>query len=174
LPGMYERTVTLNGFSKAFAMTGWRLGYAMAPKPILAQMHKIHQYTMLCASITSQYAGVEALRQGFETDFAEVAKMRREYNRRRNFLVKRFNEMGLECFEPLGAFYVFPCIRKSGMDSETFCNELLQHKKVAVVPGTAFGASGEGFVRCSYAYSMEHLIEACKRIEEFMKELGKI
>ena len=171
IPGMYERTITINGFSKAFAMTGWRLGYCFAPMPILSQMLKIHQYTMLCAPITSQHAGVEALKNGFDNDFADVTAMRREYNRRRNFLVKRFNDMGLTCFEPRGAFYVFPCISSSGMDSETFCEELLNKKRVAVVPGTAFGASGEGFVRCSYAYSMEHLIEACNRISAFMDEI---
>ena len=134
-------------------------------------MLKIHQYTTLCASITSQYAGVEAMKHGLETDFADVRAMRREYNRRRNFLVHQFNEMGMECFEPLGAFYVFPSIQAFGMDSDTFCQTLLREQRVALVPGTAFGACGEGFVRCSYAYSMDHLIEACKRIRVFLDSL---
>ena len=171
MPNMFERTIVLNGFSKAFAMTGWRLGYILAPRPFLEQMLKIHQYTTLCASITSQYAGVEAMKHGLETDFADVRAMRREYNRRRNFLVHQFNEMGMECFEPLGAFYVFPSIQAFGMDSDTFCQTLLREQRVALVPGTAFGACGEGFVRCSYAYSMDHLIEVCKRIRVFLDSL---
>ncbi|MGI6193342.1 MAG: aminotransferase class I/II-fold pyridoxal phosphate-dependent enzyme [Christensenellales bacterium] len=171
VPGMFERTITINGFSKAFAMTGWRLGYVMAPAPLLTQMLKIHQFTMLCASTTSQMAAVEALSHGFETDFADVRAMRREYNRRRNFVVRQFNDMGLTCFEPLGAFYAFPSIEKTGLDSETFCTRLLMEKRVAVVPGTAFGPSGEGFVRATYATSMEKLIEACRRIKEFMESL---
>lgn len=172
IPGMYERTITINGFSKAFAMTGWRLGYVMAPEPLLKQMLKIHQFTMLCASTTSQMAAVEALNHGFDTDFADVRAMRREYNRRRNYLVRQFNDMGLHCFEPLGAFYAFPSIAKTGLDSETFCTRLLMEKKVAVVPGTAFGASGEGFVRTTYATSMDNLIEACRRIREFVDSLA--
>ncbi len=168
IPDMYERTITINGFSKAFAMTGWRLGYVLAPEPLLQQMLKIHQFTMLCAPITSQMAAIEALKHGFDSDFSDVRAMRREYNRRRNFVVHQFNEMGLECFDPLGAFYAFPRISKTGLDSETFCTRLLMEKKVAVVPGTAFGASGEGFVRATYATSMDNLIEACKRIKEFV------
>jgi len=171
LPGMWERTITLNGFSKAFAMTGWRLGYILAPLPLIKQMLKIHQYTILCASITSQSAAIEALKHGFDTDFSDVRSMRREYNRRRNFLVRQFNDMGLSCFEPLGAFYVFPCIRSTGLSSEDFCQRLLQEYHVAAVPGTAFGTCGEGFLRCSYACSMDHLIEACKRIRAFLETL---
>lgn len=171
IPQMYERTITLNGFSKAFAMTGWRLGYILAPQPLTKQMLKIHQYTILCASITSQTAAVEALKHGFDTDFSDVRAMRREYNRRRNFLVHQFNGMGLSCFEPLGAFYVFPCIRSTGLTSDEFCQRLLQEHHVAAVPGTAFGDCGEGFIRCSYACSMEHLIEACKRIRTFVESL---
>ena len=171
IPQMYERTITLNGFSKAFAMTGWRLGYILAPQPLIKQMLKIHQYTILCASITSQTAAVEALKHGFDTDFSDVRAMRREYNRRRNFLVHQFNDMGLSCFEPLGAFYVFPCIRSTGLTSDEFCQRLLQEHHVAAVPGTAFGGCGEGFIRCSYACSMEHLIEACKRIRTFVESL---
>lgn len=170
LPGMYERTITLNGFSKAFAMTGWRLGYALAPKPILDQMLKIHQLTMLCASIISQEAGVAALEQGLENDFAEVRKMHKEYDRRRRFLVKTFNDMGLTCFEPRGAFYVFPSIQTTGLTSDDFCEGLLWSQKVAAVPGTAFGKSGEGFIRISYAYSMDHLMQAVERIQRFLQE----
>lgn len=171
IQGMYERTVVLNGFSKAFAMTGWRLGYALGPQPIIEQMTKIHQFTMLCAPTPSQYAGIEALKHGFETNFADVAKMRREYNRRRRFLVQTFNEMGLTCFEPLGAFYAFPSIESTGLSSQDFCEQLLYSKKVATVPGTAFGLSCEGHIRCAYAYSMDHLMEATKRIKEFITEL---
>jgi len=171
IPDMYDRTITINGFSKAFAMTGWRLGYVLAPEPMLKQMLKIHQFTILCASTTSQMAAIEALKHGFETNFADVLSMRREYNRRRNFVVRQFNDMGLDCFEPLGAFYAFPSIKKTGMNSETFCTRLLRERKVAVVPGTAFGDSGEGFVRCAYATSMDNLIEACKRIKEFVNSL---
>ena len=171
LPGMWERTITLNGFSKAFAMTGWRLGYILAPLPLIKQMLKIHQYTILCAPITSQSAAIEALNHGFDTDFSDVRSMRREYNRRRNFLVRQFNDMGLSCFEPLGAFYVFPCIRSTGLSSDDFCQRLLQEHHVAAVPGTAFGTCGEGFIRCSYACSMDHLIEACKRIRAFLETL---
>lgn len=165
LPGMLERTILINGFSKSYAMTGWRLGYACAPKVILEQMLKIHQYAIMCAPTTSQYAAVEALRNGDE----DVAKMREAYNQRRNYLMKAFKEMGLQCFEPFGAFYVFPSIQKFGMTSDEFATKLLQEEKIAVVPGTAFGKSGEGFVRISYAYSIDDLKEALSRIERFIE-----
>ena len=167
LPGMKERTVLINGFSKAYAMTGWRLGYACGPKLIIEQMTKIHQFAIMCAPTTSQYAAVEALKNGDE----DVAKMREEYNGRRRYLMHRFKEMGLECFEPFGAFYVFPCIKEFGMTSEEFANQLLQEEKVAVVPGTAFGDCGEGFLRISYAYSLEDLKEALGRLEKFITRL---
>ena len=166
LPRMKERTVYINGFSKAFAMTGWRLGYACAPSVILKQMLKIHQFAIMCAPVTSQHAAIEALRN---CD-AEVASMKQEYDRRRRFLVHSFKEMGLSCFEPFGAFYIFPSIKKFGMTSDDFATALLKEQKVAVVPGTAFGASGEGFVRISYAYSLKRLKEALARIEAFLKE----
>ena len=169
LPGMWERTIVINGFSKSHAMTGWRLGYACGPQVIIQQMLKIHQFAIMCAPTTSQYAAVEALKNGD----GDVAKMREEYNQRRRFLMHRFKEMGLECFEPFGAFYVFPCIREFGMTSDEFATELLKSKKVAVVPGTAFGASGEGFIRISYAYSIDALKLALGRIEEFITELRK-
>ena len=165
LPGMLERTILINGFSKSYAMTGWRLGYACAPKVILEQMLKIHQYAIMCAPTTSQYAAVEALRNGDE----DVAKMREAYNQRRNYLMKAFKEMGLQCFEPFGAFYVFPSIQKFGMTSDEVATKLLQEEKIAVVPGTAFGKSGEGFVRISYAYSIDDLKEALSRIERFIE-----
>ena len=164
LPGMKERTVYINGFSKAFAMTGWRLGYACAPKVILKQMLKIHQFAIMCAPTTSQYAAIEALKNCDD----EVAAMKEEYNERRRFLVHEFKEMGLPCFEPFGAFYIFPCIKKFGMTSEEFVNRLLQEEKVAVVPGTAFGDSGEGFIRISYAYSLDDLKIALDRIRKFV------
>ena len=167
LPGMKERTIVVNGFSKSHAMTGWRLGYACGPAPILKQMLKIHQFAIMCAPTTSQYAAIEALRNGDE----DVAMMREQYDARRRYLMQRFKEMGLECFEPFGAFYVFPCIKEFGMTSDEFANRLLQTKKVAVVPGTAFGRSGEGFLRISYAYSLEDLKVALKRVEEFITEL---
>ena len=166
LPGMKERTITINGFSKSYAMTGWRLGYACGPKRILSQMLKIHQYCIMCAPTTSQYAAVEAPRRGDE----EVAKMREEYNGRRRFVLHSLREMGLPAFEALGAFYVFPDIRSTGLSSEQFANELLTSRKVAVVPGTAFGESGEGFVRISYAYSLENLKTALERIRLFVEE----
>ena len=166
LPGMKERTVTINGFSKAYAMTGWRLGYACAPANILSQMLKIHQYCIMCAPTTSQYAAVEALRRGD----GEVANMRDQYNGRRRYLLHRLREMGLPTFEALGAFYVFPDIRSTGMTSDAFAEDLLRKEKVAVVPGTAFGDCGEGFVRISYAYSLERLKEALERIEHYIKE----
>ncbi|MBR3795412.1 MAG: aminotransferase class I/II-fold pyridoxal phosphate-dependent enzyme [Clostridia bacterium] len=171
IPGMWERTITLNGFSKAFAMTGWRVGYACAPKELLAPMFKIHQYTMLCASIQGQIAADRALGRAFETGFEDVRMMVRSYDRRRRLMVENLNDMGLECFEPRGAFYVFPSIRKTGLTSEAFCTRLLESKQVACVPGTAFGGSGEGHIRCSYATSLENLTEALKRIREFIEEL---
>ncbi|MDK2813596.1 MAG: aminotransferase [Clostridiales bacterium] len=169
MPGMKERTVYINGFSKAYAMTGWRLGYVCAPQPLMQVMTKIHQYAIMCAPTTSQYAGIVALRDGDEA----IESMRDEYDMRRKYLTSNLNRMGLTCFEPEGAFYVFPSIQKSGLSSEEFCEKLLMSKKVAVVPGTAFGASGEGFVRISYSYSVAHLSEALGRIEEFLKELSQ-
>lgn len=168
LPGMRERTVLINGFSKAYAMTGWRLGYACGPEPIIKVMTKIHQSAIMCAPTTSQYAAVTALRR---CD-ADIEAMRSEYDMRRRFLVSSLNRMGLDCFEPEGAFYAFPSIRKTGLSSEEFCEKLLFGKKVAVVPGNAFGDSGEGHVRISYSYSIGHLSEALHRIELFLQELG--
>ncbi len=167
LPGMKERTILINGFSKAYAMTGWRLGYACGPKEIIAQMMKIHQFAIMCAPTTSQYAAVEALRNGDD----DVAMMRESYNQRRNYLLHSFREMGLPCFEPKGAFYVFPDIREFGMTSEEFAFALLDAENLAVVPGSAFGDSGEGFLRISYAYSLEKLKLAMGRIEHFIKGL---
>ena len=167
LPGMWERTILINGFSKSHSMTGWRLGYACGPEVILKQMLKIQQFAIMCAPTTSQYAAVEAMRNGDE----DVAKMRAEYDVRRRYLLRRFREMGIDCFEALGAFYVFPCIKPFGMTSEEFATALLMQKKVCVVPGTAFGDSGEGFLRISYAYSLENLKIALDRMEEFVKEL---
>lgn len=168
-PGMLERTILINGFSKSYAMTGWRLGYACGPKRILEQMLKIHQFAIMCAPTTSQYAAIEALRSGDD----DIERMRAAYDQRRNFLMKAFHDMGLQCFEPFGAFYVFPCIKEFGMASEEFANRLLQEEKVAVVPGTAFGACGEGFLRISYAYSIEDLKEALSRLEAFIKRHRK-
>lgn len=170
IDSIYERTIVINGFSKAFSMTGWRLGYAMGPKEILSAMLKIHQYTMLCAASISQFAGLEALKGGFEDGFSSVEKMKREYDRRRRYIVGRLNEIGLPCFTPKGAFYAFPSIQSTGMASGEFCEKLLREQKVAVVPGDAFGASGEGYVRISYAASMENIQEALGRIEAFLKE----
>lgn len=167
LPGMRERTVTMNGFSKAYAMTGWRLGYACGPKEILGQMLKIHQFAIMCAPTTSQYAAVEALKNGDE----DVNQMREAYNQRRRYLMYAFKEMGLECFEPFGAFYVFPCIKEFGMTSEEFAEKLLAEERVAVVPGSAFGDCGEGYLRISYAYSLEDLKVALGRLEKFVKRL---
>ncbi len=167
LPGMKERTILINGFSKSHAMTGWRLGYACGPRLILDQMLKIHQFAIMCAPTTSQYAAVDALRNGDE----DVANMREQYDGRRRFLMHRFQEMGLKCFEPFGAFYVFPSIREFGMTSEEFATRLLEEEKVAVVPGTAFGACGEGFLRISYAYSLENLKVALDRMERFISRL---
>lgn len=169
LPGMRERTILINGFSKSYAMTGWRLGYACGPAEIISQMVKIHQFAIMCAPTTSQYAAVEALRNGD----ADVAMMRESYNQRRRFLVHRLREMGLTCFEPYGAFYVFPSIQKFGMSSDDFATTLLQEEKVAVVPGTAFGDCGEGFLRISYAYSLESLKKALDRVEHFIQRLDK-
>lgn len=167
IDGMWERTVLINGFSKSYAMTGWRLGYACGPKVIIEQMFKIHQLCIMCAPTTSQYAAIEALRNGDE----DVQMMREAYNQRRNFLVHAFSDMGLECFEPFGAFYIFPSIREFGMTSEEFAAKFLQEEKVAVVPGTAFGNCGEGFIRISYAYSLERLKDAVSRLERFVARL---
>ena len=167
IEGMKERTILINGFSKAYAMTGWRLGYACAPAQIIKQMTKIHQFAIMCAPTTSQYAAVEALKNGDE----DVEKMRQAYNQRRRFLMNAFKNMNLECFEPFGAFYVFPCIKEFGMTSEEFATKFLMEEKVAVVPGTAFGDCGEGFLRISYAYSLENLKIAISRLERFVSKL---
>ena len=167
LPGMKERTILINGFSKAYAMTGWRLGYACGPELIMKQMIKIHQFAIMCAPTTSQYAAVEALKNGDE----DVARMREEYNHRRRYLLNEFKRMGLPCFEPYGAFYVFPCIKKFGMTSDEFCTRLLTEEKLAVVPGNAFGDCGEGYIRISYAYSLENLKAAMERFERFISKL---
>lgn len=167
IPGMLERTIVINGFSKSYAMTGWRLGYACGPKAILEQMTKIHQFAIMCAPTTSQYAAIEALRHGDD----DVKEMCDAYNQRRRYLLHTFKQMGLPCFEPFGAFYVFPCIKEFGMSSDEFALRLLEEEKVAVVPGTAFGDSGEGFLRISYAYSIESLKEAIGRIESFIGRL---
>lgn len=166
IEGMYERTVILSGFSKAYSMTGWRLGYAVGPAPIISMMIKVHQFAIMCAPTTSQYAGIEAMRSGDE----DVRKMREAYDQRRRVMLDGFRSMGLSCFEPKGAFYVFPCIKRTGMVSEEFCEKLLMDQRVVVVPGTAFGESGEGFVRASYAYSIEAIKEALARIEVFVKK----
>ena len=168
LPGMKERTIVISGFSKAFAMTGWRLGYALGPQIIIEQMTKIHQFAIMCAPTTSQYAAVAAMRDCDK----DVEKMRESYDQRRRYLLNEFAEMGLPCFEPKGAFYVFPCIKKFGMTSEEFATKLLQSKELAVVPGDAFGGCGEGFLRISYAYSLEELKEAIGRIKEFVEEIN--
>ena len=167
LPGMQERTILINGFSKAYAMTGWRLGYACGPKEVIRQMVKIHQYCIMCAPTTSQYAAVEALRNGDE----DVRRMRESYDERRRFVLFTLKEMGLPCFEPEGAFYVFPCIREFGMTSDKFATNLLKEEKVAIVPGTAFGNCGEGYLRISYAYSIESLKKALKRLENYVRRL---
>ena len=167
IEGMWERTVTINGFSKAFSRTGWRLGFACGPSEIISQIIKIHQYAIMCAPTTSQYAAVEALKSCDE----DVAAMVNEYNMRRRIIVSGFNKLGLTCREPKGAFYAFPSIQSTGMTSEEFCEKLLHSKKVAVVPGNAFGDSGEGFIRASYCYSVEQILEALKRSGEFVKEL---
>ena len=167
IPGMKERTILINGFSKAYAMTGWRLGYACGPQEIIQQMLKIHQFAIMCAPTTSQYAAVEALRNGDN----DVAEMRQAYNQRRRYLLHAFEEMGLPCFEPYGAFYVFPCIKQFGMTSEEFAMRFLEEEKVAVVPGTAFGDCGEGFLRISYAYSLDNLKIAIERLKRFVTKL---
>jgi aminotransferase len=167
--GMKERTIVINGFSKSYAMTGWRLGYACGPRVIMDQMYKIHQFCIMCAPTTSQYAAIDALKNGD----SDVAQMRESYNQRRRFLVHSFKEMGLECFEPFGAFYIFPCIKEFGMTSDEFATRLLNEEKLAVVPGTAFGDCGEGFLRISYAYSLEKLKVAIGRLEHFVGKLRK-
>ncbi|MBR5917296.1 MAG: aminotransferase class I/II-fold pyridoxal phosphate-dependent enzyme, partial [Lachnospiraceae bacterium] len=167
IPGMRERTIIINGFSKAYAMTGWRLGYALGPEVIIKQMIKLHQFAIMCAPTTSQYAAIEALKNGEE----DVIEMTEAYNQRRRFLMNEFREMGLPCFEPFGAFYVFPCIKEFGMTSEEFALKFLEEEKVAVVPGTAFGDCGEGFLRISYAYSIEDLKVAIGRLKNFVEKL---
>lgn len=167
IDGMRERTVVVSGFSKSYAMTGWRLGYALGPAPIVAQITKLHQFAIMCAPTTAQYAAVEALKNGD----ADIENMRAQYDMRRRLMVGSFQKMGLSCFEPHGAFYVFPCIKSTGLSSEEFCLRLIESKRVAVVPGTAFGASGEGFIRVSYSYSLTHISEALGRIEEFLQEI---
>ncbi|MBQ4248337.1 MAG: aminotransferase class I/II-fold pyridoxal phosphate-dependent enzyme [Ruminococcus sp.] len=172
IEGMRERTVVINGFSKSFAMTGWRLGFVGGPEPIVSQLLKLHQYAIMCSPTVSQYAAVTAL----QSCTGDIEKMKNEYDMRRRYVVDAFNKLGLDCFTPQGAFYVFPCIKSTGLSSAEFCEKLIFSKKVAVVPGDAFGSCGEGFVRVSYAYSINHLREAVKRIGEFLEELknGKI
>lgn len=169
IEGMWDRTVTINGFSKTFSMTGWRLGYACGPKEIIKNVTKIHQYAIMCAPTTAQYAAIEALKNGDEA----VENMKQEYDRRRKLMVSSFNEIGMTCREPKGAFYTFPSIKISGMSSDEFCEKLLMEEKVALVPGTAFGKGGEGFIRASYCYSTEHIIEAIERTEKFLKKLSR-
>ena len=171
LPGMWDYTLTINGFSKAFAMTGWRVGYLCGPEPLLSVMLKIHQYSILCAPRAGQVAATEALRTGRENGYEDVIKMRESYDRRRRLMVEGFRSMGLDCFEPLGAFYVFPSIKRTGLSSEEFCTRLLSDKKVACVPGTAFGACGEGHIRCSYATGIDKLNIALDKMSEFVKGL---
>jgi len=171
LPGMRERTFVLNGFSKAFAMTGWRMGYICAPAAFCDVMCKIHQYTILCAPRQGQVAAEQALKRGREDNYADVRRMRESYDQRRRLMVKSFREMGLSCFEPLGAFYVFPGIQTTGLTSDVFCERLLREQKVVCVPGTAFGASGEGYIRCSYATGINQLMEALERMSAFLKTL---
>lgn len=168
-----DRVVLIGGFSKAFAMTGWRVGYVCAPENITAAMLKIHQYAIICAPIFSQHAALAALKRGKEDGFSSVKEMREEYDRRRKFMFKTFNDMGLNCFEPKGSFYIFPSVKETGMTGEEFATKLLESKKVAVVPGIAFGEFGKYYVRCSYAYSMKNLAEATERIAEFIKELKR-
>jgi aminotransferase len=167
IEGMYEKTIVINGFSKAFAMTGWRLGYAAGPKEIISAMTKIHQYCIMCAPTTAQYAAIEALKNCADS----VDKMRREYDMRRRFMLKGFRDMGLDCFEAMGAFYLFPCIKSTGLSSDEFCERLLFEEKVAVVPGTALGESGEGFIRCSYAYSIDDIRKALEKIKVFVDKV---
>lgn len=167
LDGMKERTIIINGFSKTYSMTGWRLGYALGPAPIITQMTKLHQFAIMSAPTNSQYAAIDALKNGDR----DIQTMKREYDMRRRFTVDGFRKIGLECFEPKGAFYVFPCIKSTGLSSEEFCEELIKAKRVAVVPGNAFGDCGEGYIRVSYCYSIENIKEAIRRIGEFIKEL---
>lgn len=171
IPSIRERTIYINGFSKAFAMTGWRVGYVCAPKEIKNAMIKIHQYALICAPIFSQYAALEGLRQEREDNYQVIENMKEEYDKRRKFMVNSFNEIGLHCFNPEGAFYVFPCVESTGYDGQEFAKLLLEKEKVAVVPGDAFGESGKNYIRCSYAYSMESLIKAMEKISKFVKEL---
>ena len=172
LPNMWDRTIVLNGFSKSFAMTGWRLGYAVAPKKFIEQMTKIHQYIIMCAPTMSQYAGLDALTNEYRDEDIDI--MRESYNERRKVMVEGFRKIGLSCFEPKGAFYVFPCIKSTGLTSEEFCEKLLYEEKVAVVPGTAFGECGEGFIRCSYAYSVDSIRLALERIERFVNKIREV
>jgi aminotransferase len=167
LDGMWERTILASGFSKAYAMTGWRLGYLAAPAPLTEQMLKIHQYAIMCAPTTSQFAAIEALKNGDE----DIRMMVEEYDRRRHYIYEGLKSIGIDCFEPKGAFYIFPDIRKFGLSSEEFCNRLLYEYRCAIVPGTAFGDSGEGFARISYAYSVKHISDAIEKIERFVKRL---
>lgn len=171
LPGMWERTILINGFSKSFAMTGWRVGYVAAPPELAAAMRKIHQYVIMCAPTAGQYAAVQALEHSFRNDYAEVKEMKKQYNERRIYLVNRLNDMGLDCFEPRGAFYAFPSVASTGMTGEHFAEKLLYSKRVAVVPGSAFGASGRDFIRISYAYSIDAIKTALDKIEEFLQEI---
>ena len=171
IDGMRERTILLNGFSKAFAMTGWRMGYVCAPKELTRIMLKVHQYTIMCAPTAGQYAALEALRSGADTNYAYVAEMVRAYDRRRRIMLDAYEKMGLHCFEPRGAFYTFPCIRSTGLTSQEFAERLLREEKVACVPGTAFGESGEGFVRCSYATATDKIVEAMARMQRFVERV---
>ncbi len=172
-PELKDRVVLINGFSKAFAMTGWRIGFVCAPSDILGAMLKIHQYTIICAPIFSQYAALEGLKSGRMDGYKDILEMKEEYDNRRKFMLRTFNEMGLSCFEPKGSFYIFPCVKSTGMTGEEFATALLDKKQVAVVPGDAFGEFGKFYIRCSYAYSMKNLVEATKRIKEFVSELKK-
>ncbi len=171
IDGMWERTITINGFSKAFAMTGWRIGYVCAPEELISQMLKVHQYTIMCASTQSQVAAEKALKTGRDNDYEDIRLMKESYNQRRRLMVHGFKQIGLDCLEPMGAFYIFPSIKSLGISSDEFCTKLLKEKKVACVPGTAFGASGEGYIRCSYATSEEKLIKALGLIGEFVSTL---
>ena len=172
-PEMKDRVIYISGFSKAFAMTGWRIGFACAPEEIFNAMLKIHQYSIICAPIFSQYAALEGLKDGRDRDYADVREMCEEYDKRRKFMYRTFLDMGLECFEPKGSFYIFPCVKSTGMTGEEFATRLLEEKKVAVVPGDAFGEFGKYYVRCSYAYSMQNLAAATERIKEFVESLKK-
>jgi aminotransferase len=168
-PEMKDKTLIINGFSKSYAMTGWRLGYVCGHPDLIAAMYKIHQFAIMSSPTTAQYAAIEALRNGD----SDIQMMTREYNGRRRIMVDGFRKIGLECFEPLGAFYVFPCIKSTGLSSEEFCERLLSEEKVAIVPGTAFGGSGDGFIRACYAYSIDNIVEALKRVERFVATIKK-